>query len=298
MNRKIHLLSFSDSRLKTSAERFRVQSEDSNFFDSVKVFSENDLSQSFKEQFKNQLLPTVRGFGYWCWKPEIILSQLLNVKDDDIVIYADVGFWINKNGKNRFENYLSMLDRDECGLLAFECSLKNTSIIHDGRTLFDLPDFKWIKGDLLDYFNVRHVHHITSTPTIGAGLIFIRNNKKSRQIIEQWLSVFKKDFSLLDDTISKRENLQGFIENRHDQAAFSILCKMNKISTVSAYEYWYPSKNSIDLCDWSELNSFPFWARRDLVFKDPFSLKITSRILKRIGPIFKRLFKSYKFFLL
>lgn len=41
------------------------------------------------------------------------------------------------------------------------------------------------------------------------------------------VSVFLTDFSLIDDSPSKSENMNGFIEHRHDQSVFSLLFKVH-----------------------------------------------------------------------
>ena len=44
------------------------------------------------------------------------------------------------------------------------------------------------------------------------------------------LKIFDERFDFVDDTPSKIKNLDGFIQNQHDQSVFSILCKLNKVT--------------------------------------------------------------------
>ena len=63
---------------------------------------------------------------------------------------------------------------------------------------------------------------------------------------------------------SSKENFPGFIENRHDQSVFSLLCKKNSISSVSAYESdWAIKKNQRT---WEHNKTNPFLAKRDLKY--------------------------------
>ena len=94
------------------------------------------------------------------------------------------------------------------------------------------------------------------------------------------------DFNLIDDTPSKSKNLKGFIEHRHDQAVFSILCKINSVDTLSAYEYWYPSKSK-GKPDWSILKDYPIHAKRDL---DYGVIKNTQKLTIRLG---KKILKAF-----
>lgn len=271
-------LSFADSRMHRSSTRISRQAKELNLYDQIITTDENSLNAEFTNKFIEKLIPGSRGFGHWCWKPQIILQTLRNMEDGDILQYTDVGCHLNPQGKARLLEYFEMADKSESGILAFQAKPPEFPFIHDGRPLLDLSDFKWIKGDLLDYFSVRNYSAITNSPSIGAGIVFIKKCPASIKIIQQWLDVFSTNFSLLDDSPSKSENLPGFIEHRHDQAIFSLLCKLNNIKTISAYEYWYPKKNS-SKPDWRALNRFPIHAKRD---KDLGPKEKTTQTIKKV----------------
>ena len=123
---------------------------------------------------------------------------------------------------------------------------------------------KYSKGDLLDFFNFYNNTSVTETPQYMAGCFFIKKSKRSMSFINEWLDIFNKRFDLVDDTVSKLENLNGFLEHRHDQSVFSLLCKKYNLKSFSAYE-----------CDWAYLNNertwlhnrkSPFLAKRDLKY--------------------------------
>jgi hypothetical protein len=99
---------------------------------------------------------------------------------------------------------------------------------------------------------------------------------------------------LIDDTPSSSPNKYGFIEHRHDQAIFSLLCIKYKVLTVSAYEYWYPKKGSLQIIapDWAALKEFPIHAKRDKGINSFFELvrlKVhkVCRILLSISKLFQ-----------
>ena len=55
-----------------------------------------------------------------------MLETLDKVKDGDIIHYLDIGFHINKNSNNRFNEYLDFLIEFDRSLLAFQYfALKN-----------------------------------------------------------------------------------------------------------------------------------------------------------------------------
>jgi hypothetical protein len=231
-------------------------------YDRVITADENKLDKEFVSKFRNKLKKGSRGFGYWSWKPQIILQTLEAIEDGDIIQYTDAGCHLNKEGIDRLKYYFDIAESAQSGILAFKADPPS---FHDGRKLLDLQVLKWTKGDLFDYFKVRDDKNITHTQTIGAGVIFVRKCNDSIKLLNEWIKVIESDFSLIDDTPSRSLNFDGFIEHRHDQGIFSILCILNGVTTLSAYEYWYPQKDSFKP-DWEALKGFPIHAKRDKDF--------------------------------
>lgn len=287
---KKYFLTFASSDLKKSLNRIKKEAENLNIYNNILTLNEEDLDLCFKNRFKNYLKFGIRGYGYMCWKPQVILQVLNKMDDGDILQYSDVGCHLNKKGLDRLFQYFELTKKTEKGILAFQNKIPEYPLIYDGRKLLNYLDYQWTKGDLLDYFKIRNNDIILKTPTIGSGIIFIRKCEKSLQLINEWLDVIKYDFKLIDDSKSISPNIKGFIEHRHDQAIFSILCKLNNIETLSAYEYYYPSKNNIDIPDWPILSNFPIWAKRDKVYKIKSSIIIN---IWRIKKYLKKLIYKY-----
>jgi hypothetical protein len=256
-------LTFADSRMSRSVDRICAQARGMGVYDTVIPMSEVDLDADFRLKFKDKLIPGSRGYGYWCWKPQVILQTLRGMNEGDVLHYADAGCHLNKGGIHRLSQYFDAASDCASGVLAFQATPPGLPFEYDGRPLLDLKDRRWIKGDLLDFLNVRFRPDIYESQSIGAGIIFFKKCEASVRLVSDWLEVIESDFSLLDDTESASDNLQGFVEHRHDQAIFSILCKLSNVKTMSAYEYWYPSKVNLYTPDWSALVSYPIHARRD-----------------------------------
>lgn len=259
-----NFLTFADSRLVRSLRRVKEEADLMGCFDRVFLMTENDLSDTFFLKFQDVLKPNVRGYGYWCWKPQVILQALKKLEDNDLLLYADVGCSLNAKGLDRLYDYFKIVEKSSVGVLAFQGVPPVYPFPYDGRPLPDLTEKFWAKGDVLDYFNVRHKAEITETQTYGAGVILLKKCHESVSLINDWMKVINTSFALLDDTPSKSANAEGFIEHRHDQAIFSILCKIYHVDTISAYEYSYPNWNSGE--DWSTIQNMPIHAKRDLDF--------------------------------
>lgn len=287
-------LSFADSRLSRSLDRIRHEAESLDFYDEIYCWDESALDQQFRESFAEKLDVNVRGYGYWVWKPQAILQALRKMDDGDLLEYADVGFRLNPRGMWRLEQYFEIARKSASGVLGFQGKRPEYPLKDDGRDLPTWPDRYWVKGDLLDYFGVRENREILDTPTIQAGLLFIRKSPQSVAFVEKWLSVFEKDFHLVDDSPSISPNLNGFREHRHDQSVFTILGKLQGIETVSSNEFWYPQK-WISQGDWKMLSEFPLQARRDLDFG---FLLNTSHKLKKLNTMINPRNLVYSFKLL
>jgi hypothetical protein len=266
----IYLLSFADSRMYRSLDRLLRQAKSMDIFDDIYLFNENDLPEDFKENFKDKLILGSRGYGYWSWKPEVIFMALDRIKDGDCLLYIDAGCHLNSRGKQRLLEYFKILDQEEAGIVAFQAvqpTEVNSSLVYDGRKLFDQTNYRWIKSDLLDYFGVKDNPSVVNDQAIGAGVFFIRKCDRAISIIREWQQIIWHDFSLLDDTPSVSPNLAGFIEHRHDQAIWTLLCLKHRIKMLSAYEYWYPMKSVKKWKpDWLALDEFPIHAKRDKNF--------------------------------
>ena len=113
----INLVSFADTNLVKSATRLKKQALSFNLFDKILIYNELDLPFHFKHQ--KLLKSEVRLFGYCCWKPSIILKAMSTLKENDLLLYVDVGCHLNLNGKNRLEEYFEIL-KNGSGILAFQ----------------------------------------------------------------------------------------------------------------------------------------------------------------------------------
>ena len=88
--RNIYLCAFANIELMPSIIRFHNQAKESNFFDNIFIYNEYNLpkDEKFETLLSHKLVPS-RGFGYWCWKPFIILKTLENLKDGDKVLILE-----------------------------------------------------------------------------------------------------------------------------------------------------------------------------------------------------------------
>lgn len=226
---RLVLCSFGDSRYQVSRERLQEQAEDFDLFDTIHLYSEYDLPASFREDFKGQLHANVRGFGYWVWKPRVILDTLAKMSDGDVLFYVDMGCHLNSRGKEKLLAYWQEVKQNDSGFLVSQLEAIRKECF-------------WTKGDLLDYFQMRGEVEI-NTPQYQAGILFIRKEPKTVALVQRWLNIFYEDFHLADDTPSRSSNEAGFVEHRHDQSILSLLLKRQGTSAIPLREFYWPCWN-------------------------------------------------------
>ena len=283
-NKKIILLAFATQDLKRSVNRLQKQAEESLYYDLIKIFSPNDFDDKLKVYINNLLKKNKkRGYGFWFWKPYLIKKMMNNINDNDIIHYVDVGCYIVKNKNKKFNEYLNFLIEEKNWILPFQYYFDENQR-NNGINYPERQEYKYTKSDLLKYFNFINSKEITDTPQFWAGNIFIKKNHESKEFLSEWINIMYNNSHLVDDSISKINNHQDFIENRHDQSVFSLLCKKYKLNSFSAYECDWAIKNNKRT--WEHNLNSPILAKRDLKYG------IIKRFFIRQKKNFKRLIKK------
>lgn len=280
-NRKILLFAFATLDLKRSANRLKKQSQESNYYDEIQILSPFDFDKKMKNKLKDIVYKrNNRGYGYWFWKPFFLKRIMQQANTGDIIHYVDIGCHIqNKNSK--FYNYLDLLIDNDRWILPFQYYSKKNELM----CKISFPkreEFKYTKSDLFDYFGFLNNKDITNSPQFWAGSFFLVKEIQAMNFLDEWIDIFEKRMDLIDDSKSNIENLKGFIENRHDQSVFSLLCKKYNINSLSAYEEceWGEKENKRT---WQHNKNNPILALRDLKYN------IFKRFLNRQKKNFKRL---------
>lgn len=251
---RIFLCSFGNSSYLSALSRLKVQAQETGWFYRIECGTEESLSPLFKQEVMDLLKPEVRGFGYWIWKPQIILQCLYQMEHGDILLYVDAGCHINRAGKNMFLAYIEEVKRHPSGFLVF--GARKGSL-----------ERQYTKGDIFSYFNIRD-DDIYNSGQIHATAFFLRKDDHTQKIIEYWKEVMMEHRDLIDDSLSITPNALDFKENRHDQSVFSILMKQNKAQIFPIIHIWSYT--------WSFMGCYPIWAKRDRgeILKKHYPLKL------------------------
>jgi hypothetical protein len=252
-------ITFADSRLELTLRRIGRQARKLKTFSTVVLWNEGDLDQEFRSRHADLLRPGVRGFGYWIWKPQVILQGLEKCQLGDFLIYVDAGCHLNHHGVTRLMDYFTIVKSSATGILAFELK-RNGTVIQKEES--------WNKADTLHHFRMEANENITKTAQIEATVIIIQKRESTHLFFQEWLEVMQTHPNLMDDSESLMPNSADFIEHRHDQAIFSLLAKRDGVALLPFSENFPTRRTSLARKPaWSDLRNFPIQTRRDKVTK-------------------------------
>lgn len=156
-------------------------------------------------------MSSARGSGYWLWKPYIILDMFKKINDGDYLVYMDSG----ANFISDPTEYLKMID--EKGVLAFSMMQKTS---------------KWTKGDCFFKVNKVNKDDFKDTNQLQGTYIFFRKCDYSVKFVKDWLELCCDENLITDLPNVYMNNYDDFIDHRHDQSIFSLLCYNEKVMNI------------------------------------------------------------------
>ena len=199
-----------DSRYIEATDRLQNQAKSLNIFDNIKVFTPSLLKEDFGfwNKHENFITNNKRGYGYWIWKPYIILLSLNLMKEGDILLYCDSGCEIDIQKKNKFINLLNTVQQND--IVSSFCSL----------------EIQHCKKELLKYLEMDN-ETILKSKQYQATSICLKKSEKTLLIVKKWYELaYTNNYNLINDSgNSEYPEYSEFIEHRHDQSIFSILMK-------------------------------------------------------------------------
>lgn len=236
----LSLLSFADTKYASTAERLRCEAQNMNIFQHIFIWNEHNIDTNFVEQHYTFIAQHYfRGFGYWIWKPQILLQALDSLEDNDILLYCDIGCTLNPQGVDRLKEYCDIVQSTPSGILGFHLAF---------------PECQYTKMDTLAYLDFTSEKEIVS-PHILSGIFLLRKCEASLRVLHKWKDAcLVENHRYIDDSASMLPNVDIFVEHRHDQSLWSILAKQANATTLPDETYFEP--------DWHLHTHFPVHATR------------------------------------
>ncbi|MGP1509914.1 MAG: hypothetical protein ACTTIU_05190 [Treponema lecithinolyticum] len=273
----IYFCSFGDRKLKPTLQRIKREAQDFSLFKKIFIYTENNLSLKERKDIHTiiSITKSSRGYGYWIWKPVIILKTLKKIKDNNILIYCDAGCELNKNGLPKLYKYIDM---------AVKRDIVVTQLPPPTYT-----DLNWTKADTLALFPDIPITKL-SEGQIQSGTIILKNNSYTRNIIQQWKNFMTiENLHFFDDSISIKQNNKTFKENRHDQSILSLILKANHFIALPVSHFHSETENG-----WKELIDEPIWQKRIKEYISVYRFSIKSIIKKIIPTILLQYLKNLR----
>lgn len=249
-----YLVFFGNNDFKYKSLLLKREAESCGWFDEIIAHTPESISE-FLSQHQDFVRENKRGYGYWIWKPYIVLDLLRRINDGDCVFYIDSGASIMNHMKNRFDEYLNILNQSERPIIAF-----------GGNSPYLEKQFQ--KMTILKRFGLDGDENFLNSGQIESGVFACKKTDFTVRFFEEWLALMlENNYCLIDDR-DHLEQLEGFIENRHDQSLFSILCKHHQVNILWLGEcYGRGAFFSSRTSDSGPRRFAPDWCRKEKDFE-------------------------------
>lgn len=182
-----------------------------------------------------------KGFGFWLWKPIIILDFLEKNTEIDVVLYLDAGCELNITNESfmQWKTYLDVLKTN------------NALVFEDEQ-----EEKYWTTREIIEYLGA--TEEATSQNQIWAGLLFMQRDF-AIDFCNKWRSAMSAhSFRLLSDADASRNQITGFKNHRWDQSFLSLLMKSEtnvQIRSTLEENFFAPV--------WGSGREWPIWAARN-----------------------------------
>jgi len=247
----LYFLSFADSinfghalkRCEIQAKNFKDDNGD-NVFKDIFCIDENYIQQYHSEFFNEHsefIKNNQKGYGYWIWKPYLIMKLIETLHENDVILYMDSGCQLNYSGLDRLKFY-------------YEKSLQfggvNFKLTH--------KECKFTKMDTYRRIFPEDDHNLNEMQ-VSATCMLLKCSEENKVFVNEWYSICTEDsYKYVNDSSSLIANDSSFLDHRHDQSIFSLLVKRDNPF------YELPDETYLIEEEWKiRSNELPIWATRN-----------------------------------
>jgi len=253
---------------KLAIQRIKNQAQISGEFSAIGIYESKDLARIANSIDLHFIEQNKQGYGYWLWKPIIVLDFLENNPEIDVILYADAGCDLNFNAHSieNWNRYLDNLKSHECVAFAME-----------------LIEKSWTKEELFRTFP--EYRQYQNTEQLLGGVFLMRRNF-AIEFCNQWLDRMRtSNFELLGNFYDQTIQDPQFLSHRHDQSFFSLMGKNDaRVIILNSLEEVYFDP------DWGTGQRYPIWTSRNKSYVPKYKTGIFHQSVRMIERILKRLF--------
>jgi len=207
----IRFITFADGK-KYKTDRILKEADESGFFKEAVAYGPKDFDELFKARHNDFIHNNPRGYGYWVWKPYVILLNLDEMNDGDFLMFSDSGNTINFEGYKRIKEYYSLLEKHS--IIAFR--------IQYDEKMYNKMDT--VTGVVKTLGNEQNVTALLEGKQVTAACLLVKKTPMTVKLMQLWYSLCS-EYHLVDDSPSVQPNLPVFKEHRHDQSILSLIVK-------------------------------------------------------------------------
>ncbi len=204
------LISFATTEYRAAQERLSKSA--AKWFDQVRSYGPADLAPEFM-QANREMFSHRRGFGYWIWKPWLILRELESMGPTDVLFYADSQ---------------CVFEADPAPLFKLALRYGGIGLFHQRREKH--KNSTWTRGDCFalmgcDGPKYRNGDNLATTYSVWSG------TRSARAFAREWLK-WCCNYQVVSDAPSVAANSPNFKDHRHDQSVASLLAIKHEIPTL------------------------------------------------------------------
>ena len=215
----------------------------------------HETADDLQVQWPNHL-SVEQGFGYWVWKPLILMHALRRIPYGEVALYVDAGCHLHTSSASRAR----LIDYRDIA------HTQDVFLMH----LHGFPEVEWTKASTFDELPLKPAQRSESQRLATA--FAVRNSARGREFLLEWFRLMSRnEFALVrDDAMLPHEYSLGLKQHRHDQSVLSVLSKRWGIASIPDETYHFP--------DWQLTgNAFPIWALRYASGTSPFPETVSEK---------------------
>lgn len=221
MNKKI-IISFATNLKWYKAQTYLVESAKKYGFNGAISYTDKNKEWNFLKDYKD--ITTVRGYGYWRWKTEILLDAMSQVNDNDIVAYIDSGNVIINS-----LDYIFKICEEQNIVLFDNRDGSPTGAIHNNKNWTKRDCFILMDCDRDEYYN---------GPQVDASYQFYKKTPDVIEFLNQYDTYCRNENIISDLPNITKDNLPEFKDHRHDQSILSLMAIKNNIKLLPEPSEW------------------------------------------------------------
>lgn len=197
---KTVVISFGTGEYAGSLEILRHSALNAGGADECIIFRERDVADFFDKHPNH--LDGSRGYGWWAWKPYLLLKVMRERPDGDVIVYCDSAMKFDRP----LAPYVTRLGFEKSIMLSRlgEWSMK------------DLTNRRWTKPSVFDAMQASE--RTKDEVQINAAFQMYKNCAESRAFVERYL-----EWCTRLDVVNDDGKTADIADTRHDQSVLSVL---------------------------------------------------------------------------